>query len=1105
MNDKLLILEDEDGDGQADKCTVFADNLHCPTGFELCHNGVFVAQAPDLLFLKDTNGDGKADQRTRVLHGLDSADTHHTANSFVLDPGGALYFQEGTFHHTQVETPYGPPVRCANAGVFRYEPRTQKFEVYVNFPFDNPHGHVFDRWGQDFVIDGTGSRPFHAALFSGHLEFPKKHAKPLQLYEQRTRPCPGMEILSSRHFPEAMQGNLLVANVIGFQGILQYRIEDKGASFVGTEVEPILSSTDENFRPSDIKIGPDGAIYFLDWHNHIIGHMQHNLRDPSRDREHGRIYRVTCPGRPLSKSPKIAAEPIATLLDLLKQPEDRVRYRVRMELGGRATDAVISATKEWIAALDADDPNHEHHLLEALWLHQSHNVINRELLQRLLGSPEFRARAAATRVLCYWRNRVPDVLPLLKKLAADPHPRVRLEAVRAASFFPTVEALEVMLIGSQQPTDIYLTFVQRETIKALDPLVRKLASSRQPFPFPSYKRQFVQIVSTEDLLQMERDEAVYGELLCRKGIRDELRREAATALAGSVPNGETAMLLAAARETAAACRGRGALDDSTIIDLMRLAADSGQAALTEFRPQLADLAANGSRPVTRELAFVALVVADSGVDRAWSLAVSSPRLLHDLLHAIPLIRDPGHRADFYAKVAPLLQGPSQLTGDGSTMRRAAMNAVASMRGREADAFKLLSALVSRSEDRSAAIEALLRIPRVHWPADEAVPLLNKVLAYLRKVPAKERTSPAARDALQLADALTALLPPADARSIRKELADLGVRVIRVGTVVDQMLFDPERIAVQAGKPVEIRFENTDAMPHNLVIVQPGSLEEIGAASEATATAPDAMRRNYVPASPHLIFASRLLQPREVQHLQFTAPAKPGIYPYVCTYPGHWRRMYGALYVVADLDEYLAEPDSYVTTQALAPLDPMLKSIRARTEWRMDDLGPAVESLSPGRSFANGKRMFEVATCVACHKMNSVGAEFGPDLTKLDPKNQKPIEVLRDILDPSFRIHEKYQTAVFGLHSGKVITGVVLDETPEAVRLIENPLVKAEPVTLRKTEIAEQTKSPASVMPKGLLDKLSREEILDLLAYIVAGGDPKHPLFRSGHHRAHPRH
>src|SRR5207302_6893439 len=103
MNDKLLILEDTDGDGVADKCTVFADGLHCPTGFEFWNGGVLVAQAPDLMFLKGIDNPDKADTRVRVLSGLDSADTHHTSNSFVLDPRGALHFHEGTFHHTHAQ------------------------------------------------------------------------------------------------------------------------------------------------------------------------------------------------------------------------------------------------------------------------------------------------------------------------------------------------------------------------------------------------------------------------------------------------------------------------------------------------------------------------------------------------------------------------------------------------------------------------------------------------------------------------------------------------------------------------------------------------------------------------------------------------------------------------------------------------------------------------------------------------------------------------------------------------------------------------------------------------------------------------------------------
>ena len=125
-----------------------------------------------------------------------------------------------------------------------------------------------------------------------------------------------------------------MANVIGFQGIHRYKVRDQGSGFTAQEQEPIVSSTDPNFRPSDIEVGPDGAIYFLEWQNPVIGHMQHNLRDPSRDRTHGRVYRVTYEGRPLVKPVKIAGEPIERLLDLLKEPEDRVRYRVKTELGG---------------------------------------------------------------------------------------------------------------------------------------------------------------------------------------------------------------------------------------------------------------------------------------------------------------------------------------------------------------------------------------------------------------------------------------------------------------------------------------------------------------------------------------------------------------------------------------------------------------------------------------------------------------------------------------------------------------------------------------------------------------------------------------------------
>jgi putative heme-binding domain-containing protein len=1256
MNDKILIFEDTKGTGKADKMTVFADHLHCPTGFEFWGGGVLVAQAPGLLFLKDSNGDDKADLRIRLLDGIDSADTHHTENSFQLDPGGALYFQEGTFHHTQVETPYGPPVRCANAGVYRYEPRTQKFDVYVTFGFANPHGHVFNRWGQDIIMDGTGANPYDAALFSGHLDYPHKHARPPQVYQQRTRPCPGVEILSSRQFPEQNQGNLLVPNVIGFQGILQYKIEDKGSSISGTEVEPILYSSDPNFRPSDVKVGPDGAIYLLDWQNPIIGHMQHHLRDPSRDHTHGRIYRVTYQGRPLLKPAKIAGASIDELLDLLKEPEDRVRYRARIELSGRDSDQVIAAVQRWIGKLDKTDPHYEHHLLEALWLHQSHNRVNTELLKRMLHSPEFHARAAATRVLCYWRDRVPDALELLKQLAADPAPRVRLEAVRAASFFTVPEAMEVALISAEYPSDPYLNFVRGETRKALEPYVKKaIALGRKiEFTTPAGARYYLQNVGTDQLLKMERSRAVCLELLFRRGVRDEYRKEALTSLAKSENTSEVAVLLDAIKSQESAAGGQEAADESVIFDLVRLLTSRPAGELAAARTELEQVATGAKLPVIRQLGFIALIAADGDVEKAWKLASKSALAMQDLLHAMPLIGDPGLRARLYPKVELLLQGqPKELTSAGRqgdvkkgrylrielpgrrrtltlaevevysagrnvarqgkatqkntayggkaskaidgnvsgkfsdggqthtrentpnpwwevdlgaeypidsvviynrtdddlgkrlngftlkildqarkvvfeqpklpapegkatyqvgsqvsprSLRQAALYALTTVRGREEQTFKTLSRLIRAGSDRDAAIGALQRIPSQFWPKEEIKPLLDSIVAYVRAVPIAERTGSEVRSAMQLGDALAALLPLAEAKRVRKELGALDVPVIRLSTVPDQMLFDKERLAVQAGKPVEFLFENNDLMPHNFVITQPGALEEIGTLAESTATDPHALERSYVPPSKKILLASRLLQPRDTQRLSFTAPKQPGIYPYVCTYPGHWRRMYGALYVVDDLEQYQADAESYLARNPLPIADELLKYTGPRKEWKFEELASAAELLDHGRSFSNGKQMFQVASCVACHKMDGVGTEIGPDLTKLDPKQQKPIEILHDILEPSFRINEKYQTYIFELKSGKTLTGLILQETPEEVKVIENPLAKAQPVVLKKSEIEERVKSPTSIMPKGLLDKLNREEILDLVAYIAARGDPRHKLFQGEHeHGNHSGH
>ena len=258
---------------------------------------------------------------------------------------------------------------------------------------------------------------------------------------------------------------------------IEYRVHlgDDGAGIKGESVEDLFKGDNAvipNFRPICGAVAPDGSFYFCDWAKPLIGHMQHHIRDPKRDKTHGRIYRVTYEGRPLLKPVKIAGEPVEKLLEVLKTPEDDVRTRAKIELSKHDSAKVIAATKKWIAGLSKTDKDYEHHRLEGLWVHQWHNVVDEALLKDVLKSPDHRARAAATRVLCYWRDRVKEPLKLLQASAQDEHPRVRLEAIRACSFFTTSAAAEVALSAIEKEKDpnkpdYYIKYCLDETMKQL--------------------------------------------------------------------------------------------------------------------------------------------------------------------------------------------------------------------------------------------------------------------------------------------------------------------------------------------------------------------------------------------------------------------------------------------------------------------------------------------------------------------------------------------------------------------------------------------------------------------------------------------------------------
>ena len=461
MRDALVIFHDDNGDGRADRTTEFA-RVQNPLGFEFWNGGVLVASGPDLLFLKDTNGDDVADTREIVLHGLDTADTHHGANNLILGPDGALYWQSGIFMVHNHEQPWGPSLRSEASAMFRFDPRTYRIAFHAaNSP--NPHGIAFDGWGYHYATDGTGGRAFQVRPH-------EQGFKMFELLKKEVRPVAACEIVSSTHFPEAMQGDFLLCNVIGFRGIKQYRLardaaagtvwgEPSGAPLKvnvtqadGSVVEEtsagLLMSGDKNFRPADAIFGADGALYVADWHNVIIGHMQHNVRDPQRDQRHGRIYRITAPGRPLQAPVAIAGQPIEALLENLLHPTDGVRHRTRVELSGRDSRAVIAATQRWLGRFDPTKREHARAFLEALWLHQQHHVENPALLAQVLASPEPHARVAAATVRHLLNPPAPAAPALASAHAghgATPAAATPTAAVKSGVVRETADLVEIRL------------------------------------------------------------------------------------------------------------------------------------------------------------------------------------------------------------------------------------------------------------------------------------------------------------------------------------------------------------------------------------------------------------------------------------------------------------------------------------------------------------------------------------------------------------------------------------------------------------------------------------------------------------------------------------
>ncbi|NNF42872.1 MAG: c-type cytochrome [Phycisphaerales bacterium] len=552
----LLVLEDTDGDGRADRRTVWAEDLYVPTGFAVDTDAVYIGQAPDLWKYTDTDGDGVSDRREIVASGFGMCDSHHQISAFEWDPNGGFLLHEGVFTNSNVETPRGT-LRTQDAAVWRFDPRTRQLRLMSHCGFSNPWGHVFDDYGQSVLADASGGDNYSFSHVISVFESPKKPRR-VGRFLNRGRPTAGCELISSRHFPDDVQETFLVNQSIGFHGARWSRMAFAGSAWSAEAMpEDLLESSDVNFRPVAMEIGPDGALYIVDWCNPLVGHMQYSVRDPRRDHTHGRVWRVRHASRDLLTPPAIATT-TPELLEQLRIPERNTRQHARRRLQTMPPPDVFPELARWTASLDAADPLHDRLWLETLWLHQAHGRVDLDLLDRVATLAEPRARAGALRVLRHWlvggHVTTAEAVMRLERAVRDDDMRVRLEAVVACGFVPDLAAASVAALAETQPMDDGLRIAWEETLAYL---------ARFGTPSSDVARRLqLERLEPEQLLAEPLERMSAGVQLVRADVPETRRHAAAAFLAESDGRTITATLveaITAARRPSSAVAAVGPL------------------------------------------------------------------------------------------------------------------------------------------------------------------------------------------------------------------------------------------------------------------------------------------------------------------------------------------------------------------------------------------------------------------------------------------------------------------------------------------------------------------------------------------------------------------
>lgn len=839
-DDRIKILEDTNGDGKADKITVFADKLNIPTSFAFSNGGIIVSEAPSFLFLKDTNGDDKADVRQTILTGWGKRDTHAQASNLRYGLDNKIW---GVVGYSGFDGKTGADSLHFGSGIYRFNPDgknleflsttsnntwglgfSEEFDVFISTA-NNTHSGFFGmpkRYFDKAKITETG-----VAKIDDHyaMHVATKNLRQVDVHGGFTAAA-GHSLYTARVFPKEYWNR--VAFVTEPTGRLIHRtfLKQNGSGFKEDgDGWNMLASADEWAGPIQAEVGPDGALWVTDWYDFIIQHNptpsvassglkaengQGNAYiNPLRDHQKGRIYRIAYKNNDQKNTLQLNKDDPAGLVSALSDKNMFWRTTAQRLLVEKGDKSVLPFLYKLVQNEQVDETGINAPAIHALWTMKGLKALdgtNKQAINvaiKALTHPAAGVRKAAIQVL----PKTPATFSEMRKakLFADKDLRVRLAAVLATTDMKSSAEIGNILLSmaekEENVADVWLK----------DALVIASKLNQETFKAAFRKKG---LNDNPSLMQASLPQSLaFGSRL----ITIPLRRSYSSEPQSDAPNPDV--------------QSKEILVSGDIEKTMR---------------------ASGYDTSS----YSGLIMAQGNKENGYGIYAVANKIYFQ-------VNQNGKAYHVMTtQTLPLkFSFKAGLQKDG-TMRL----------------------FINNKEEGSAKTPGLFKV-EMEVPARVGAETAT----------AKDKVADYPDSAFVFRGSLNVKLETLDdvAPTDKVRKAD---KIIIVKVVKDIMKFDKQLITAKAGTTVSIVLQNPDFMQHNLVLIKSGMLEKVGLAADRIAQDPNGAKMDYVPKIPEVLKATPLINPGGKYTLTFKVPDTAGDYPYVCTFPGHWRIMRGILRV-----------------------------------------------------------------------------------------------------------------------------------------------------------------------------------------------------------------